>query len=165
MSSDCYLTVLYDEFVHSWCGDNYISWSYSKSNAHKLEIQKREVNVGEARAYFRTPCCGVRPEKVAQCGIPSIPTKKINFNGRRACSRRRIWHRASFRRIDLSSSFKDQSKILQGDLHFVGSALISLRFPYKTLNFCDLRETYLQLGCFSTVLPVKSVFRLRRCRH
>jgi hypothetical protein len=60
---------------------------------HKLELfqvertqignPKREVNVGEARAYFRTPRCGARPEKVAQCGIPTIPTKKINFNGRR----------------------------------------------------------------------------------
>lgn len=63
----------------------------------------------------------------------SILTKKINFDGHADCGRGRIWQQASFRRIDLSSSFKDQSKILQGDLHLVGSALISLRFPYLSI--------------------------------
>jgi hypothetical protein len=56
-----------------------------------------------------------------------VEKRKINFDGQNGGEVvGRKGHRASFKRIDLSSSFKDQSKILQGDLHLVGSALISL---------------------------------------
>jgi hypothetical protein len=128
MSSNCYLTVLYDDFVHSWCSDTYISSSRTHTNwksKKRSKCRRGPRPVAHTRPQRRTSQeygsvwnSIFHDKKNSTDGAPRQPTADLASP------------RASFMRIDLSSSFKDQSKILQGDLHLVGSALISLRFPY-----------------------------------